>query len=518
MPKVEKAPKELNDLLEKVYASALKEYDGDKGKASATAWKAAKSAGWRKVKGKWTKTKKAEHSVPVKDHILMETGTFKTKSGEVVNITEKDFDEMCETFNPDEPPAYIPGHTSDWPGTTMIPKLGEIKGTLKRVGNKLMAIGAEFTDRLAGWIREGFYDQRSCETYKENGKMHLGCIAMLGMQPPAIKGMPPINADMLQSDLMFSKPTGLMEFAEGSDVTSAIGLDEQIDVVEQAGKDSTKKDIAECLAELQNSLEEMVDEEEEKDRMIQEVYEHVNDLCSTLNIHDAFMERLEDLEENEEGEYAKKKGFWYEFAEYLKNHLSTNKQKESIDMDKELEAKYQKQIADLENEKKEFAEKVRVADEAKAKEAEKTADTVLHAEIHQFCETNKLNTNKHKEMKIEDILFASAKANQTIEFAGKDKDGKDTIEKKPLLAVLQDTLKSFQIAQPTEGEMTEFSQSLSGDKKENAITIRIKQAEEYVRKNPAEFSGSDIPNFEQKVARALQLETNKQITFKPIKE
>jgi hypothetical protein len=517
MPKVENAPKELNDLLEKVYASALKEYDGDKAKASATSWAAAKSAGWRKIKGKWTKTKKAEHSVPVKDHILMETGTFKTKSGEVVTLTEKDFDEMCETFNPDEPPAYIPGHTSDWPGTTMIPKLGEIKGTLKRVGNKLMAVGAEFTDRLAGWIREGFYDQRSCETYKENGKMHLGCIAMLGMQPPAIKGMPPITADMLQSDLMFSKPTGLMEFAEG-DVADGIDLNEQIDVVEQAGKDSTKKDVAEILAELQDSIEKMIDEEEERDRMVTEIYEHVDDLFTKLNVHESFMKRLEELEEEKEGEYAEKKGFWHEFAEYLKKHLSTTKQKESIDMDKELEAKYQKQIADLENEKKEFAEKTRLAEEANAKKVQDAADATLKAEIHQFCETNKLNTNKHKEMKLEEILFATAKANQTIEFSGKDKDGKDVVEKKPLLVVLQETLKSFQIAQPSEGEMEEFSQSLPGDKKENATTTRIKQAEEYILKNPSEFSGSDIPRFEQKVARALQLETNKQITFKPIKE
>ena len=137
-------------------------------------------------------------------------------------------------------------------------------------------------------------------------------------------------------------------------------------------------------------------------------------------------------------------------------------------MDKEQEAKLNQEIADLKKQNAEFAESTKAA-EAKATEA---ADKSLRAEIKTFCESNKLNTNKHKEMRIEDILFAAAKANQTIEFSS-TKDGKEVKEQKPLLAVLQETLKGFQVAQPKEGEMTEFSQKLPDEKAKNDIDAKV---------------------------------------------
>lgn len=59
MPKVSGAPKELNNILESAYASAMKKY-GDKEKASKIAWGAAKKAGWHKVGDSWTKGKNSE--------------------------------------------------------------------------------------------------------------------------------------------------------------------------------------------------------------------------------------------------------------------------------------------------------------------------------------------------------------------------------------------------------------------------------------------------------------------------
>jgi hypothetical protein len=53
----------LQDLLDKVYKSARKTYGGDKGKASATAWAAAKRSGWFKSKsGSWKKKSESESS------------------------------------------------------------------------------------------------------------------------------------------------------------------------------------------------------------------------------------------------------------------------------------------------------------------------------------------------------------------------------------------------------------------------------------------------------------------------
>lgn len=173
-------------------------------------------------------------------------------------------------------------------------------------------------------------------------------------------------------------------------------------------------------------------------------------------------------------------------------------------MDKEQEAKLQQEIADLKKQNLEFSEQKATAEKA----ASEAADKQLKAEIHSFCEENKLNTNKYKEMNIEAVLFASAKANQTIEFASKDKDGKEVKEQKPLLEVLKNTIKSFQIATPKEGEMSEFSQKLPGEDKKGKVEL----ADQYVNDHPAEFA--DVKEHVQKVAKALKMESNKQINFK----
>lgn len=54
MPVVQGAPKALNDLLEGVYQSAIKE-GKDKEAASKIAWAAAKKSGWKKTEGGWKK-------------------------------------------------------------------------------------------------------------------------------------------------------------------------------------------------------------------------------------------------------------------------------------------------------------------------------------------------------------------------------------------------------------------------------------------------------------------------------
>ena len=62
LPQVSDAPAGLNSLLDTVYKKALDQYKGDKGKASAVAWSAAKNSGWFKKDGKWTKKQESESS------------------------------------------------------------------------------------------------------------------------------------------------------------------------------------------------------------------------------------------------------------------------------------------------------------------------------------------------------------------------------------------------------------------------------------------------------------------------
>jgi hypothetical protein len=63
MPQVADAPDSLNTLHDKVYKKSLDQYKGDKSKASAVAWSAAKGAGWFKRKdGGWKKKGESEES------------------------------------------------------------------------------------------------------------------------------------------------------------------------------------------------------------------------------------------------------------------------------------------------------------------------------------------------------------------------------------------------------------------------------------------------------------------------
>jgi hypothetical protein len=469
MPKVSGAPKALNSLLEKEYAKALKQYSGSKTKASKVAWAAAEEAGWKKDKeGNWMQKKKKEHSVPVAEHQIFEAGTHVTKSGEKVVYTQKELDELCETFDPNEPVAYIPGHSSDWPGVTMIPRLGNICAGLKRVGDKIYAVGAEFSDRLAGWVREGFYTQRSCEIGKdENGKCKLYAVAMLGAQPPAVKGMPPLSADMLTPEFLFSKPeSAVYEFAESVD--GEMTIEEHIDEVEIKGKEATKKDIAERLADMDKSIEEMIDEECDHDRMIQVVYEHVNDICQLLDIHDAFMDRLEDLEEEQEGEYSQRKSFWQEFAKIFKRNPQQKEKEAQLDAQKEKD--YLEKIAQQEKELKEFAEANKAAEQ-------KAADDKLRASIHEFCVKNSFDTNKAKELKVEETLFLAAKADGLIEFSA--------TEKKSTFDALTGILSALKLS-PTLGELQEFADNQSP--KKSATNPKKEQAEKYIKDHPEEFA------------------------------
>jgi len=53
-------PGEAQSVWRKIYNSAYATYDGDEGKANATAWAGLKNAGWEKNKeGKWVKVEKA---------------------------------------------------------------------------------------------------------------------------------------------------------------------------------------------------------------------------------------------------------------------------------------------------------------------------------------------------------------------------------------------------------------------------------------------------------------------------
>jgi hypothetical protein len=495
MPKVANAPKALNALLEKAYKGALKEYDNDKEKASKVAWAAAKSAGWKKDGDKWIKEKKEMADVSAKDFVIFKAGTW---NGET--FTETQLDEMAKNYNSADPPHIIWGHSSDYKGKTLIPSFGRIYGGLKRVGTDLVASGAKFNDEMAKWITDGFITDRSIELTKDNKK--ILAVGMLGAMSPAVKNMPLLKDALKDSALAFSEvaESKVIEFADAEAISMDAGA---IDAAEEMGTEDTIKDMTEScmtfLAKVEENLNGDIDEDTKKIRIGLAIFDLSAELNDCMCLHFNFIDKLENIEEHNESEYSEKQSWKTMFTEML--NTFTKKRKENI-VDTAKEKEYQDKILALETQVKTFSEKTeKEKADADALKVE-VSDKLLRAEIKTFCETNKLNTNKHKEMKLEEILFATAKANQTVEFS--DKDGKK--EQKPLLVVLQDTLKTFQLASPRLGE-TDFSQSLTVEKGTNA---RLKAAEDYVKTHPTEFSEG---NEKQKIAKALQMESNQQIHF-----
>ena len=423
------------------------------------------------------KNKKEMSDVKVKDFVIFKTGTW---NGE--KFTEQDLDKMVQSFDVDEPPHIIVGHSSDYKGETLIPSFGRILGGLKRIGTDLIACGTEFNDQLAGWIKDGFLTDRSIELTKDNQVLAVG---MLGKMPPAVKKMPLMKLAL--AGQQFSMPEGFktIEFADMP----------MIDEIEKIGTDDTQKDMAECCANFLKKIDAAfsgdVDEETQKSRIQLAVGDLNCELISACEMHFMFIDKLENIEEHKE-EMAEKKGKLLEFAKQL-----FSKRKEQSNMDETERKEFTGKIAAQEIQLKEFAEQKRLADEQKAADEKKAKDEKLLADVKKFCVDNKLDTKLHKELKIEEILFVAAKANDTIEFS---QDGKT--EKKSLLVVLQDAIKAMHVPKPTEGEMSkEFA-----DKTEKNLDF-MQKIDAYIELHPKEFSGTA----EQKRARAITLHTNSQI-------
>jgi exonuclease VII small subunit len=408
MPQFKDAPAEMNKIMEAAYSSALKKYKGNKAKASKAAIAAAENAGWKKVDGKWTKELA---DVLAKDFVIFKTGTW---NGET--FTEAQLDEMAKNFNVDEPPHLILGHSSDYKGKTMIPSWGRIKGGLKRIGNELIACGAEFNEQMAQWIRDGFFGQRSIELTKDNKR--ILAVGLLGAMPPAVKGLPLMQEVMSEPALQFS------EFAESKviEFQDAQALD--FDAIEvEAVKDTLKnidQEFATCLADIENHLAAEDEDEEIKKNCLDALMECYQNIAEEICEHFTFTGKLEGLEPEETETMMGKLKEWLGIKSInitrKENKVDAQKEKEFNDKIAALEAE---KLA-LETQNKEFAEKERLAKEAQDKiEADKKVADLLASEEAQKTEIKVFCDEKIKDGKMtpamrekdEPIMFELSKTN-----------------------------------------------------------------------------------------------------------
>ena len=326
--------------------------------------------------------------VKVKEMVVFKTGTW---NGE--QFTEDDLDNMAKSFNAAEPPHIIVGHSSDYKGHTRIPSFGRILGGLKRVVKNLIAYGVEFNEKLAEWIREGFYNQRSIELSRDNKRVLA--VGVLGAVPPAVKGLPG-NDDALNEVALEYSAIGLeakiIEFADNKDI--------DFGDLRNAANEDTMENVEECFgvcaSEMADYLENDHDPKECKEHCMKAMMDCYEQVSQELHQHAAFSEKLIGMlpakEEEIEGEMEKEKTtMMAKLKEWL--GITSQSTKES-DMDATKEKEYQEKISGLETQVKEFAEKERLAKEAIAvaekatkDAAEKAKSDALTAEVKTFCET-----------------------------------------------------------------------------------------------------------------------------------
>lgn len=346
MPMVSGAPSKVNAILESTYQSALKKYPNDKEKASKIAWGAVKNAGWRKnKKGKWTKPHKKGKGM--KQFFEMEI--FSTGDYPQGKFTETEIDQVVNSYNSvtHEAPLTI-GHSSDYKDSR-IPAYGWVD-SLKKSGNKIIAVVNQFSDALKDGIKNGMYKKRSVELYSPDnpnnpykGQWALHSVAFLGAQPPAVKGL---------QDIAFC------EFSEGETTIGIEFAETDWEALEDEAITHTIKEIKdefdECILQLTQALVQDPKEDED-DEDLDEIkadcyktfYDCYEKSMQHLNEHFAFQSKVNQLE----------KGAMTEMKEKLQSLINkfTNKKKESTQMD--------------DNEKKEFKEKLDSA-EQRATQAE----------------------------------------------------------------------------------------------------------------------------------------------------
>lgn len=293
--------------------------------------------------------------------------------------------------------------------------------------------------------------------------------------------------------LQFSEAEPAIEFSEPLKDAAVIEFN-AVEEVEKLGKEDTKKTVTECLAELNESLMEMIDKDEKRDRMNQEIWEHLDDVFQCLDLHKSFIEKLEAMEEKSEGESAEMSApWWKKILEFARKVTAPPVVEQKPDTSA-LEAK----IAELEAKVKEFtdqaaakAETERLEAEAAQRAQEQAAIDAKRAEVKEFCDTAIKENRMTPAMRETDepIMFDLAQTNVEALKSFQQKYSK------PIVPV---------------GEVT----AVNENKTDTRMKI-FKDAEGYIKLHPKEFAGLTP---EQSVSKVLFEHSTGKIQFTNTKE
>jgi hypothetical protein len=125
---------------------------------------------------------------------IMCPGTFTSSDGRKTTFSERDFNEVAETYSLSRQVAPLTiGHPAD-----NKPDLGPVLSVF--VYKTRLHVTADFSDSLFSVIKSGLYKNRSASFYLPDspgnptpGKMYLRHVGFLGAMLPAVKGLSPLN-------------------------------------------------------------------------------------------------------------------------------------------------------------------------------------------------------------------------------------------------------------------------------------------------------------------------------------
>lgn len=381
----------------------------------------------------------------VKDFVLFRAGEYPQGT-----ITVDDLDQVVKNYDPDklhEAPVAI-GHVSDYKDSRA-PAFGWIGG-LKRVGEDLIATGAELAEEAIQWTKDGFYKKVSAAFYKPDdetnptpGEYYLHHVALLGAQPPAVKGMPAL---------------GFVEYAEKSNPLVMEFFDaspEEIAIVANEAEEDTLAQLQEETDDFietvkQTLADEQMTDGEKYDKISEARFGLSNCVDRVLGEHVQFMTKKDHMLERVKQHLAEMMEKWGIKVPWDKKVVETNSsqsqaQRKESEMDEKEKQAFQEKIASLEQKTVDIqaklaaseAEKVKIAADLKLNTDAIAADRAqlvgekLAGRVAQFVDrkvAEGYSRRKLEELKVAEMLTALAKSSDKVKFAEGDKSIESVFE------------------------------------------------------------------------------------------
>jgi len=203
---------------------------------------------------------------------IFSPGTQTSAQGVTREFTKKDLKQVVDSYKPGvhEAPILIGHEMSD-----KVPSWGWVK-TLKMKGEDLFA-EVEFAPQMQEFVRDGLYKKVSASFYSpeskinpDPGKWSLRHVAMLGGQPPAVKGL----KGFAYSEE--SEGEGVLDFAVEMTLTPDQVFDEELGPTLQVDQ-SPLEMLKEKLEEARQEMLEEQKREEEANATLEQMDEEVTE-------------------------------------------------------------------------------------------------------------------------------------------------------------------------------------------------------------------------------------------------